>query len=164
MLSNNDQKKIIHTLKFKMNLPDLAYLDMLAEYNVQSSKYLTFVQAKKFIQTLSLQAERMGVWKTNSRTKKYESLSNRSRHMASPAQLRMIEAMWKDVSRANTSHERQTALNKFLYRIVKVDNMEWLEKYHVEKVIKAIEAMNKNKTNTQSQVIFKHSFPSCTWE
>ena len=139
MLANKAQIKKIHTLKSKLQLREEVYRDMLANYGVDSSTRLKIGQATDFIQTLSHQAEKQGVWTT--KKKKYDHLWNRNKNMASPAQLRKIEAMWKNVSRFENYRQRAEALDKFINRIVGVTNILWVEKSHVEKLIKAIEAM-----------------------
>jgi len=73
---------------------------------------------------------------------RYDELGNRP-GMATPAQLRKIEAMWSGVSTMNNPTARERALEGFLKRIVGVVQMEWIESWMVQKLIKAIEGMKR---------------------
>ena len=144
MISNN-QIKMIHTLKNKLNLDEDIYRSMLSTYNVESSKKLDFEDAKDLITKLQKMALEVGIWKKNKRRpSKYKELKGRS-EMATPAQLRMIEGMWADVSYQETPEEREKALRKFLYRIVKVSDLSFLKSTQVSKVINALKAMKWQK-------------------
>lgn len=71
--------------------------------------------------------------------------------MATPRQLRKIEAMWADVSRADTEEARATALRQFLKRIVGIENLRFLEGWQVKKVINALEAMQSQKQRKEEK-------------
>ena len=71
---------------------------------------------------------------------RYDDLGIRPGY-ATPAQLRMIESMWMDVSRMRTFHDRVTALNSFLKRVIGVEKMDWVEAWQVQKVVNAINHM-----------------------
>jgi hypothetical protein len=73
---------------------------------------------------------------------RFEDLGHRD-GMATPAQLRMIEGMWMDVSKMPTYTARQKALQGFLKRIAGVEDLRFLETWHVRKVINAIEGMKR---------------------
>jgi hypothetical protein len=75
---------------------------------------------------------------------KYDELGKRY-GMATARQLRKIEAMWKDVSRATNAVDREKALRSFLMRMVKVSAMEFVESAHAHKLIKALEQIKKDK-------------------
>ncbi len=68
--------------------------------------------------------------------------------MATPFQLRKIEAMWMSVSIMRTRHDKEQALNRFLKRIVGVEHLRFVEDWQVQKIVKAIESM-KRKTRGQ---------------
>ena len=61
--------------------------------------------------------------------------------MASPAQLRMIEGMWMDVSSMPNRAAKEKALKGFLKRITGVEELRFLEDWQVQKLIKALEHM-----------------------
>jgi Protein of unknown function (DUF1018) len=63
--------------------------------------------------------------------------------MATPKQLRMIEAMWMDVSKMPTYAAREKALSGFLKRITGVENLRFVEDWMVQKIVKAIDHMKR---------------------
>lgn len=63
--------------------------------------------------------------------------------MATPGQLRKIEAMWMGVSKMPTYPAREKALKGFLKRITGVEELRFIESWRVQKVIRAVEAMRK---------------------
>ena len=81
---------------------------------------------------------------TGSMKERFEDLGHRD-GMATPGQLRKIEAMWMDVSKMPTYAARERALNGFLKRITGVENLRFLEDWMVRKVIIAIEHMKPRR-------------------
>ena len=79
-------------------------------------------------------------------TKKYDDLGKRDAYAATPAQLRMIEAMWHDIYRGNdeTKHLRQ-----FLFNHFKVSDIRFLEKNTTAHQV--IEALKQMKTRLPVQ-------------
>jgi hypothetical protein len=73
---------------------------------------------------------------------RYDELGYRD-GFATPAQLRMIEAMWMDVSRMPNRTAKERALQGFLKRIAGVEDMRFIEGWMVQKVVKAIGAMSQ---------------------
>lgn len=136
--------KLIHTLVSKLGMPDEDYRAFLSGWNVSSSKQLNGVQAKEVIRSLEAMGEKKGVWQSprSGSKKKYDDLGDRP-GMAAPKQLRMIEAMWADVSRQPNSASRALALRSFLKRIVGIEEITWLEPIHVRKITRALMAMKK---------------------
>ena len=76
--------------------------------------------------------------------RKYDSLGLRL-GMASPAQLRLVEALWAQVSRQPDAASRATALKKFMEREVCVAEMIWLEPRHIRVLVAALQAMARQK-------------------
>ncbi len=133
-----DQIKAIHTVKGSIGMTDDAYRDMLWDsFRVKTSKALDAVQAARLLIHLNRLAGRTG--------RRFEHLGERGRDMASPKQLRMIEAMWAGVSRAEGASARASALNKFIARITGVTDIRFLPKYDVRKVIRALKSMKQQK-------------------
>jgi hypothetical protein len=62
-------------------------------------------------------------------------LNKRPPHLATLSQLHKVEVMWHNAS----NQKDKSSLNKFIKRIAGVDNIEWLLKADVSKIIKAIE-------------------------
>ena len=61
--------------------------------------------------------------------------------MANGKQLRMLEAMWGDVSRMPTFKLKAIALKKFLANRFNVGGLPWVESNQVSKIARAITAM-----------------------
>ncbi len=139
------QIKLIHTLVSRLGMDDEAYRDMLeANFGVRSSKELAEPEAALLINTLQAKAVEMGVWKRN--RKKYDHLAGRPGPYATPAQLRLLEAEWRKVSRAR---DPQKALQKFLQNKFGIGRLEWLDRKTAAKaiyVIKQMQTQNKKET------------------
>jgi len=73
---------------------------------------------------------------------RYDELGVRD-GMATPAQLRKIEASWMNVSRMPNHTAREKALLGFLKRICGVQQMEWVEDWMVQKILNAIQHMKR---------------------
>lgn len=145
-----EQYRQIHGLVRLLGMNDEAYRDMLRDrYQVESSKQLSTQQRSSLIKSLREQV--------HGKVQKFNELSGRAKHKASPAQLRAIEAMWAQVSRAETSEDRRKALNAFCKRLTGVEVVTWICKDDAKTLIKAIQAMgaqspeefNKNKPSNQ---------------
>lgn len=135
----------LHTLKGKLGMSEDDYRAMLAEYGVDTSKDLAYVEYRELVGRLENTAVAAGVWerleyRKAEPQKRFEDLGRRP-GMASPAQLRKIEAMWAAVSRADTTTARRKALDHFLSNRFGVDRVEWLPFETVPKVIRALSAM-----------------------
>lgn len=145
-----EQYRQIHGLVRLLGMNDEAYRDMLRDrYQVESSKQLSTQQRSSLIKSLREQV--------HGKVQKFNELSGRAKHKASPAQLRAIEAMWAQVSRAETSEDRRKALNAFCKRLTGVEVVTWICKGDAKVLIKAIHAMgaqspeefNRNKNTNQ---------------
>jgi hypothetical protein len=164
-MSNKRQIKKIKTLQGKLNIPEEEYVMLLSEYWVNSCTKLSFDDAEAFIRKLEARAIEEGVWQNyqtttptppyqggESNKKKYDDLGKRP-GMASPKQLRMIEAMWKDASWTHDTAKRAIALRKFIFKIAGVDDLTFLTSQGVQKVVKAIENIKrKHTTHTERAV------------
>lgn len=147
------QIRKIHALKTAIGLDDDAYRTALdTAFSVSTSKALTFDKAQDFIRDLETKAIAAGRWKKWPVKKRFQNLQRRG-GMATDAQLRMIEAIWFEVSRAESDEERRKALRKFLFRIAKVSDLRFLDQDCATKVICALKAMQgaKNGKAQKSQ-------------
>lgn len=125
--------KTIHGLARLLGLNDEAYRDMLNDrYHVRSSKELNPQQRFQLIKELRE--------KVHGNVQKFNELGKR-KFKASPKQLRAIEAMWAQVSRASTAQDRSKALNAFCKRLTGVEVITWISKDDAKILIKAIQAM-----------------------
>ena len=145
MISTGQTKKI-HALKNALKLEDVIYRKMLFinHYTAKSSKELTHEEATGFINFLEMMATKKGVWTKYEGKDSHEKLGYRG-DMATPAQLRMIEAMWKDVSVINDTKGRQKALRTWLHNKFKVSDLRFLDNSKAGKVIYALKQMKKRK-------------------
>lgn len=109
-----------------------------ANYGVTSCTQLTEAQAAQFLNFLN--------GKATGNKAKYEELADRP-GMASPAQLRMIEAMWQEVS---WSADKAAALDKFLQNRFRISALKWLPAWKVGKVKAAIEAIAAGKARNEA--------------
>lgn len=111
-----------------------------------SCKDLSEQEAERIIRKMEALAVNEGRWtRVEGRKMKYEELGKRQ-GMATPKQLRMIEAMWAGVSKyraAEQQSSRAAALRGFLKRIVGVDDLRFIEGRQARKVIEALKAMNR---------------------
>lgn len=145
-LCNNKQKQIIHTLLSRLKIDDDLYREMLAQrFPKQCTKdmkyscsYLSEMQANKFIWELQ------GYLKQQ-KYKPYDELKGRP-GMAKPEQLRMISALWSQVSRQKSQKDKQKALRKFLEHHFHIASERWIEDWMVGKIIYTLKIMLKDKT------------------
>lgn len=135
------QIKKIHTLKNILGMDDDLYHEMLMSFDVQTSKNLTFTEATIFIEILEEKAIAINKW--TKQPKKYAEL-NRSNNMASNAQLRMIEGLWRELSYYDNDKFAKTSLRKFLKLRFKINDVMFLTRVKANKVIHGIIAMKKN--------------------
>jgi hypothetical protein len=146
------QIKKIHALKNRLGWTDEQYREYLMTEGdgfALSCKDLSEDEAEKLIRKMELAAAAKGVWKRfgSGGVKKYDELGERP-GMASPKQLRMIEAMWAEASKYKRNTEaRERALRYFLHRIAGVDRLEFLEQGQVQKIIKAIFKMKERRND-----------------
>lgn len=135
------QIRKIHTLKNMLGIDDELYREMLKSFDVQSSKNLTYAEAVIFIEILEDKAIVLNRWEKQ--PKKYETLC-RSEKMASDAQLRMIEGLWREICYFDNDIFAKKSLRKFLKSKFKTDDVMFLTKNKASKVIQAIQGIKKN--------------------
>ncbi len=137
--------KKIHTLKNVLGLSDEEYrLTLYHNFRIDSSKLLTQSQQEELIRGLESEAVQRGVWEKFAGKSRFENLADRP-GMASPAQLRKIEAMWKDYAGAKDDKARTKGLRTFLLGHFQVSDLRFLEADKVKKVIAALDAMIARK-------------------
>lgn len=139
---NKGQIKAIHALKRALGMDEETYRQMLSGFaGVQSSKELTTLQADRLIVDMKRKAGQDTL--TRHSAGRHESLQGRP-GMATPAQLRKIEATWREVSRAEDPAARAKALRGFLFRIARVSDLRFLDSKGASKIICALETMMEN--------------------
>lgn len=146
-MSDYKQKSMIHQITGLLGLPKDIYQEMLlSRYNVESSKDLTYKQATEFLTSLRKDAEEAGVWENKRSFNKYKFNNLEDREdMATPKQLRMIEAMWADYSKFNTQEERAKAFRSFIFKRFKLSDIKFIDKPTASKVIHALQKMVQQK-------------------
>ena len=140
-MATTSQIRKIHTLKNVLGLDDDTYEEMLLSFDVGTSKDLTYTESIIFINILERQAIERNLWKKL--PKKYENL-DRSCKMATDAQLRMIEGLWREICYFDNDEFAKKSLRTFLRNKHGVDDVMFLTKIKASKVIQSIQAMKKN--------------------
>ncbi len=140
-MATTSQIRKIHTLKGILGLDDDLYLEMLKSFDVQTSKNLTYTEASILVEILEDKAIEQNKWQK--KTKKYEDLY-RTAKMATQAQLRMIEGLWREVCYFDNDKYATKSLRKFLQNKFKTDDVMFLTKAKASRVIQAILGMKKN--------------------
>lgn len=140
------QIKVIHVLSKVLGQTSGDYQDMLHDgFGVTSSKDLDQKQAHDLVEhLLRLADKRQG---GTPGKLPYEELQGRSTYLASPAQLRLIDVLWSQVTTQPVGPDRVYALEKFLRNRFRIGGMSWLKRCDVQKVITAIRAMASQKLN-----------------
>lgn len=152
------QIKMLHALSGALELTKDEYRLRIQQMHGFSGSCLDLSssEADALIASWRAEAIEKGVWKDYRRQGgkaglKYEDLGKRDK-MASPKQLRKIEAMWKDVSRYRIAAQeinRAAALKKFIKRIVGVEDMRFVEQWHARVLIKAMDSMKEAMDETK---------------
>ncbi len=148
------QVKMLHFLSSKLGLTKEDYKLRISDMHGFSDSCLdlSYDEAEALVSQWKSECIARGILKdyrspirSGSRNNKlkYEELGRRP-GMATPPQLRMVEAMWKDVSKYHAEDKRARALRKFTFRITGVEDLRFLKNWQVSKIIRALEAMKKH--------------------
>lgn len=135
------QIKQIHTLKNILALDDVTYRKMLRSFDVCSCKSLTETEAKIFISILN---DKVKVLK-NSSTKKYDDLEGRNIVMATPLQLRKLEATWQDICNSEDKQEQKRSLRKYIKKQFNIDDIRFMTKNKAARIIAILEQIRIKK-------------------
>lgn len=141
----------IHIAKHDLNIEDRNYRDILSGFNnasgnpCSSCKELTERQANVL---LELFRTKLG-WQSKKKNVilKFEEFAGRDPKFASPAQLRKVDAVWMNHSREKT----EASLNKFIFRILKVNLISFVLKKDVNRLLKAIESLKNSPSPLQGE-------------
>lgn len=148
-MSTPHQRQLIGYMRKLLALTDEAYYAMIWNtWNVESSKDLNYAQAESFLSQLKRLASSQGKYTPKARYKsqkwKYNNFADRSSKMATPAQLRLVESLWFQVSRQTTDEARSNALNTFIKRLTGKERLAFLTKQDVTKLVNAMNNMKEN--------------------
>jgi len=146
------QIKKIHSLTGALSIDDDVYRTMLLNrFKVDTCKALSSHSAGAFIEELESMALASGVWKKQpGKAQRHNNLQGRT-GMASPAQLRKIEAMWAENSRVADSEGRKKALRSFIERIAKVSDLRFLNSEGAVQVLTALGAIDRKRQSVPSK-------------
>ena len=139
-MSNFTQIKKIHTLTNLLGLEDEIYRDRLASFGVGSSKNLTETEAQILIEILE---DKVSL-KENSH-KKYDDFKFRDNAMATPAQLRKIEVVWKDMHTFTDKDSAKKTLRKFIKKQFHFEDIRFITKIKAGKIIAVLEKIKVKK-------------------
>ena len=124
------QIKQIHVLKNILGMDEDTYREKLHSFDVTTSKDLTETEACILIDSLNYDVKKT---KINSH-KKYEDFAGRDAKMATPAQLRKMEVLWKDICNNKDIKHREKTLREHLQRY-KVNDIKFLTKEKAQGII-----------------------------
>lgn len=133
-MSNFTQIKKIHTLKNILGLEEELYRDMLASFGVGSSKNLTETEAQILIEILEDKVSLKG-----NCHKKYDDFKSRDNSMATPAQLRKIEVVWKDMHTFTDKDSAKKSLRSFIKKQFHIEDIRFITKIKAGKIIAVLE-------------------------
>jgi phage gp16-like protein len=130
----------IHIAKKELGIDSVAYEAMLSPYGVTSSKDLSYAQQLELIATF----EKIGFKIKIKKPLKYADLkevryADSGERLATPAQLRMIDALW--MTSPAVRNKTEEGMNNFTNRIAGVNKIEWLTMRDVRRVVKAIKGL-----------------------
>lgn len=166
----------VHALLKALCMEDDSYRALLIEtFRVDSCKRLNLYQAAKLIRTLEEDAVKRGVWKIPDAAKpkpahpdakvatyqasaksihpavrKYDDLLSRSDCYASPAQLRMLEAMWFEIT-GKSGDDLDRTLGAFLNEKFERSALLMVERRLVRKVVLAFKTIKKQQTKPEGE-------------
>lgn len=114
ILSTAKQRQKLGFFRKLLNLPEDLYSELLSQFGVDTSKNLTSQQIEELTSRLRRNAQAQGLYKP--KPSFINNLSDRN-GMATPAQLRKIDIMWKNVSRQQNDKDRQYALQVMIKKL-----------------------------------------------
>ncbi len=155
-MSNQDKKALpgdlvrrIGMLRKQCGIVDDDYYTLLSGYGVESCKDLSIVDARNvvcFLEGLpgcAVARRRPGL--------KYEMMGFRE-GFATPRQLRMLEALWKDVSVVvDDAAGRHAAFQQFLWNRFNIVSVENIQQCDVGRIKKTLESMLYAKNSKRKE-------------
>ena len=135
------QIKKLHALRRALGLDEPTYRAILERFGAASSKNLSPRALARCIEQLEQDAVEAGVWQGRGGA----PVSRKRPGSASDAQLRLVAALWKQVSRQETETGRKAALDKLVMRIAGKPKLAWCGQRDIEKLVSALEAMGAKR-------------------
>ncbi|NTV01482.1 MAG: DUF1018 domain-containing protein [Chlorobiaceae bacterium] len=149
---NNMLIKRIKTLQRAAQIEDEDYRALLAGYGVSSCKDLDLKQAAElisFLQKVSGQDQGQGQARP---PKRYADLGRRGAEWATAKQLRMLEAMWMDVTVQKSRGTAMAAYHSFLLHKFGVTSPEMVAREDVSRVRQALASMRSAQVQKRERL------------
>jgi hypothetical protein len=134
----------IKTLQGLSGIGEEDYRSLLWGYGVESCKDLAIPSAHAVIGVLQRMVDKIPERRAAA-PKRYAEIKGRSVLMATAPQLRMLEAMWMQVTRQGTPGRAREAYAEWLRRRYGIASVEWIQREEVGKIKRALEAMGAEK-------------------
>ncbi len=130
----------IKTLQGLSGISEDQYRALLSGYGVESCVNLTILDARAVCDFLQKMVDRIPE-KAQFKAKTYADLAGRSGTMATVKQLRMLEAMWMQVTWKDNRRDAIAAYHDWLKNRFNVGTPEWIERDRVSAIKRALEEM-----------------------
>jgi len=140
VLATTAQIRKLHALKRALGFDDDTYRAMLEQFGATSSRDLGGQAMARCLDDLEAKAAQAGVWQIRNMPPK-----PRRPGAASEAQVRMVRALWKQVSRQTTDQDRATALDALVKRLTSKPRLTWCGHLDIATLVAALEAMGAVK-------------------
>ena len=116
------------------------YEILMDRYGLETSKKLTPGQVKDLLSYFM----NLG-WKVK-RKKKEKNKKKKNSPSYSDAQMRMVVGLWITLADAGVIHDRSDpALQKYVKRMTKVDNLRWCSSFELGRLIESLKAIGKRE-------------------
>ena len=129
----------IKTLQGLSGIGEYNYRALLSSYGASSCKELSVMDGRAVALVLQQMVDRIP--EHQQFRKPYKDVKGRSALMATARQLRMLEAMWMEVTRQTNRQSALSAYGAWLDKRFSIRSVEWIEKDHVGKIKFALEQM-----------------------
>lgn len=133
--------KRIKTLQGLAGISEEDYRSLLWGYGVASCKELTILDGRRVCEFLQKIVDAIPGKQQFKKVKRYADLQGRSAIMATPKQLRMLEAMWMSVTRQRNRQAALDAYHQWLKNRFNLLTPEWIERDRVSNIKRALDAM-----------------------
>ena len=131
----------VKTLQGLARISEDDYRALLDGYGASSCKELSITDARHVCDFLQKLVDAIPEKKQFRKAKPYSELRGRSADMATPKQLRMLEAMWMSVTWQTNRKAALEAYHTFLKNKFNLLTPEWIERDKVSNIKRTLDAM-----------------------
>lgn len=131
----------IKTLQGLACMSEEDYRSLLWGYGVESCTALSIADAREVCEFMQKLVDAIPEKAQFKKAKPYSELRGRSADMATPKQLRMLEAMWMSVTWQKNRTDALAAYHTFLKNKFKLLTPEWIERDKVSHIKRTLDAM-----------------------